>query len=69
MKALVGVFNQEKVLVGAYSEIVKSDCEFDGALHSTRKYVTCEACLVVLVMFTVKVVFNIRLIAESTHDE
>ena len=68
MKAVVAALNQEKALVGAYSVIVKSDCEFDGALHSTRKYVTCEACLV-LVMFTVKVVFNIRLIAESTHDE
>ena len=38
------------------------------SLRQRRKYVTCEACLV-LVMFTVKVVFNIRLIAESTHDE
>ena len=35
MKALVGAFNQEKALVGAFSVIVKIDCETDGALHST----------------------------------
>ena len=35
MKALVGAFNQEKALVGAFSMIVKTDCETDGALHST----------------------------------
>ena len=27
MKALVGAFNQEKALVGAFSVIVKTDCE------------------------------------------
>ena len=35
MKALVGDFNQEKALVGAFSVIVKTDCGTDGALHST----------------------------------
>ena len=35
MKALVGAFNQEKTLVGAFSVIVKTDCGTDGALHST----------------------------------
>ena len=35
MKVLVGAFNQEKALVGAFSVIVKEDCETDGALHST----------------------------------
>ena len=30
VKALVGAFNQEKALVGAYSVIVKTDCETDG---------------------------------------
>ena len=34
-KALVGAFNQEKALVGAFSIIVKTDFETDGALHST----------------------------------
>ena len=29
MKALVGTFNQEKALVGAFSVIVKTDCETD----------------------------------------
>ena len=37
MKALVGAFNQEKALVGAFSVIVKTDCETDGALHSTSR--------------------------------
>ena len=35
VKALVGTFNQEKALVGAFSVIVKTNCETDGALHST----------------------------------
>ena len=35
MKALVGAFNQEKALVGAFSVIVKIGYGFDGALHST----------------------------------
>ena len=38
MKALVGAFNQEKALVGAFSMIVKTGCETDGALHSTSSY-------------------------------
>ena len=36
VKALVGAFNQEKDLVGAFPVIVKTDCETDGALHSTN---------------------------------
>ena len=36
MKALVGAFNQEKALVGAFSVIVKTGCGTDGALHSTN---------------------------------
>ena len=35
MKALVGAFNQGKVLVGSFSVIVKTGCGTDGALHST----------------------------------
>ena len=35
MKALVGAFNQEKALVGAFSVIAKTGCGTDGALHST----------------------------------
>ena len=35
MKALVGTFNQEKALIGAYSVIVKTGCGTDIALHST----------------------------------
>ena len=37
MKALVGPFNQEKALVGAFSVIVKTGCGTDGALHSTTR--------------------------------
>ena len=35
LKALVGGFYQEKDLVGAFSVIVKTDCETNGALHRT----------------------------------
>ena len=35
MQALVGAFNHEKALVGAFSVIVKTGCGTDGALHST----------------------------------
>ena len=31
VKVLVGPFNQEKALVGAFSVIVKTDCETDGS--------------------------------------
>ena len=32
---LVGAFNQEKALVGAFSVIVKTDCATDGSFYST----------------------------------
>ena len=35
MKALVGAFNQEKALVGAFSVIVKTGCRTDDAIDST----------------------------------
>ena len=35
MKALVGAFNQEKALVGAFSVIVKTNCETDGSFYCT----------------------------------
>ena len=35
MKALVGAFNQEKALVGAFSVIVETDCGTDGSFYST----------------------------------
>ena len=31
VKALVGAFNQEKALVGAFTVIVKTDCEANGS--------------------------------------
>ena len=39
MKALVGAFNQEKALVGAFSVIVKTNYETDGSFYSTNHYV------------------------------
>ena len=46
MKALVGAFNREKALVGAFSVIVKTGCGTDGSIcgtsqnptHLERKY-------------------------------
>ena len=35
VKALVGTFNQEEALGGAFSVIVKTGCGTEGALHST----------------------------------
>ena len=35
MKALVGAFNQEKALVGAFSVIVKTGYGTDGSFYST----------------------------------
>ena len=35
---VIGTFNQEKAFVGAFSVLVKTDCETDGALHSTNGY-------------------------------
>ena len=43
MKALVGAFNQEKALVGAFSVIVKTGCGTDGALHRTTTDYKTEA--------------------------
>ena len=37
MKVLVGAFNQEKALVGAFSVIVKTDCEIDGSFYNTTQ--------------------------------
>ena len=42
MKAVVAAFNQEKALVGAFSVIMETDCETDGALHSTSGRVEQE---------------------------
>ena len=37
VKALVGAFNQEKALVGAFSVIVKIGCGTDGSFYSTKQ--------------------------------
>ena len=36
MKAIIATFNQEKALVGAFSVILKTDCETDGSFYSTN---------------------------------
>ena len=38
MKALVGTFDQEKVLVGAFSVIVKTSCGTDGSICGTNEH-------------------------------
>ena len=48
MKALVGAFNQEKAPVGAFSVIVKTGCETDGALHSTNSFALLPLLAVLL---------------------
>ena len=41
-QALVGAFNQEKALIGAFSVIVKTDCETDGSSQElVTIFVTC----------------------------
>ena len=53
MKALVVAFNQEKALVGAFSVLVKTDCETNGSFHSTiynkseRGKISTPACAAV----------------------
>ena len=40
MKALVGAFNKEKALVGAFSVIVKTGCGTDGSICGTNEIIT-----------------------------
>ena len=47
MKALVGAFNQEKVLVGDFSVIVKTDCETDGSFTALVPVCTGAAAAIV----------------------
>ena len=48
MKALVGTFNQEKALVGAFSVIVKTHCETDGAYTALVVAKARESCQLML---------------------
>ena len=45
VKVLVGTFNQEKAQVGAFSVIVKTDCETDGSFYSTNPQLLCRGQL------------------------
>ena len=51
MKALVGPFNQEKALVGAFSVIVKTDCETDGSFLALASWNTFYHFIIALVLF------------------
>ena len=55
---LVGSFNQEKALVGAFSVIMKTDCETDGALHSTSLNLECSHALEMWNVKAVVAAFN-----------
>ena len=50
ISGLVGAFNQEKALVGAFSVIVKTGCGTDGSFYSTSPdtfwWIVCEYYLV-----------------------
>ena len=56
MKALIGTFNQENALVGAFSVIVKTGYETDGSFYSTSRWSTwagaAALCLVRVRMLT-----------------
>ena len=55
MKAIVGAFNQENALVGAFFVIVKTGCGNDGSFYSTTEYSsanTRQLCLVQGIYFT-----------------
>ena len=45
MKVVVAAFNQEKALVGAFSVIVKTDCETDGSFGALTKDVLLSRLL------------------------
>ena len=45
MKALVGAFNQEKALVGAFSVIVKTGCGTDGPICGTKVNADTQSAL------------------------
>ena len=45
MKAVVAVFNQEKVLEGAFSVIMKTNCDTDGSSAALMKVVSCLVSL------------------------
>ena len=67
VKALVGAFNPEKALVGAFSVIVKTDCQTDGALHSISIFFRLQetAARKVLSALRLLVKVNLRRISLS----
>ena len=45
---LVGAFNQEKTLVGAFSVIVKTGCGTDGSICGTSLYLTLQFLIMIV---------------------
>ena len=45
VKVLVGAFNQQKALEGAFSEFVKNDCETDGSFSALVLVLTWKSSL------------------------
>ena len=64
MKALVGAFNQEKALVGAFSVIVKTNCETDGSFYNTNVDCSCVCWSLVSWVLEVEVGLSLHL---GTH--
>ena len=53
MKALVGAFNQEKALVGAFSVIVKTGCGTNGSICGTTLNLVLAGWLLVAGVYLV----------------
>ena len=66
MKALVGAFNQEKALVGAFSVIVKIGCGTDGSFYSTSPD-TCPITDVAAHILTLFLTSQSKTSAECDH--
>ena len=65
MKALVGAFNQEKALVGAFSVIVKTGCGTYGALHSTNLHTVQAVHQPLLVVDRIRVSLCVRSVVRD----
>ena len=78
MKALVGAFNQEKALVGAFSVIVKTRCGTDGSICLCVLCINCKIIITCCssvpenvktpaIMGTVGFKFEIKCVAEGRN--
>ena len=70
MKALVGAFNQEKALVGAFSVIVKTDCETDGSSATLFiSYLDGKADAGLLVLVNIILQLSLAELVEGDDDQ